>query len=102
MYELNVYKSIGPGGTHVSVLRELVDIIAGPLSILCQSSWESGEVLCDWKLAKIVYICKKTEDHGNYRPVSLTSVPGKMMEKISLGANEKQLKDSNSHQTRYH
>lgn len=50
----------------------------------------------------IMYIYKKPKDHGNYRPVSLTSVPGKIMEKNSLGANEGQLKDSNSHQTRYH
>lgn len=34
------------------------------------------------------------EDPGNYRPVSQTSVPGGTMEKVPLGATERQLKDN--------
>ncbi|KAJ7413878.1 RNA-directed DNA polymerase from mobile element jockey-like protein [Pitangus sulphuratus] len=65
------------------------------LLMIFEQSWESGEVPPDWKLANIVMIFKKSkEDPGNYRPVSLTSVPGKVMEKIILGSIEKHLKDN--------
>jgi len=65
----------------------------GPLSIIFQWFWGSGEVPADWKLASAVPIFKqgKQEDPGNYKPVSLTSVPGKIMEVI-LGVTEKHLR----------
>ncbi|KAJ7396936.1 nephronectin isoform X1 [Pitangus sulphuratus] len=47
-------------------------------------------------MANVVLIFKKgkKKDPGNYRLVNLTSVPGKVMEKIILGNNEKHLKDN--------
>jgi len=65
----------------------LAGVIAEPLSAIYQHSWLSGEVPEDWSLADVTPIYKKgrKEDPGNYRPVSLTSVPGKVMEQIILG-----------------
>ncbi|KAK4818651.1 hypothetical protein QYF61_016700 [Mycteria americana] len=96
LYQLNVQKSMRPDGIHPRVLKEVVDVMAGPLSIIYQRSWESGKVPAEWKLANVVPIYKKAvrEDPGNYRPVSLTSVPGKIMEKIILGTIERHLKNS--------
>ncbi|KAK4824681.1 hypothetical protein QYF61_017405 [Mycteria americana] len=53
-----------------------------------QLSWLTGEVPADWRLANVTPIFKKgrKEDPGNYRPVSLTSVLGKLMEQIILSA----------------
>jgi len=72
------------GWDHAMVLRELAGVITDLLSTIYQCSWLSGEVPEDWRLADVTPIYKKgrKEDPGNYRPVSLTSVPGNVMEQI--------------------
>ncbi|NXH96976.1 RTJK polymerase, partial [Pachycephala philippinensis] len=85
---LDVHESMGPDGIHPRVMRELADELAKPLSIIYQQFWLTGEVPDDWKLASVMPIHKKgkKEDPGNYRPVSLTLVPGKVMEEFILSA----------------
>ncbi|KAK4817611.1 hypothetical protein QYF61_020406 [Mycteria americana] len=59
-------------------------------------SWLTGEVPVDWRLGTVTPIYKKgqKEDPGNYRPVSLTSVQGKLMEQIILSAITRHVEDN--------
>ncbi|GAB0209537.1 mitochondrial enolase superfamily member 1 [Grus japonensis] len=71
-------------------------MLTKPLSIIYQQSWLTREVPVDWRLANVTPIHKKgrKEDPGNYRPVGLTSVPGKFMEQIILSAITQHVQDN--------
>ncbi|KAK4818083.1 hypothetical protein QYF61_005660 [Mycteria americana] len=88
LHHLDTHKSMGPDEIHPRVLKELAEVLTKPLSIIYQQSWITGEVPADWRLANVTPIFKKgrKEEPGNYRPVSLTSVLGKLMEQIILSA----------------
>ena len=79
---------MGLDGLHPRMLRELVDVVAKPHSIILQQSWLTRDILVDWRLANVMPIFKKgrKDDPGSYRPFSLTTVPGKVMEWITSGA----------------
>ncbi|XP_060066130.1 uncharacterized protein LOC132546435 [Ylistrum balloti] len=82
--DLDGSKSQGPDQMHPKVMKELKSIINKPLSIIFNKSLEDSQVPSAWKEANITAIFKKgsKSDPGNYRPVSLTSIVGKTMEKI--------------------
>ncbi|KFP27233.1 RNA-directed DNA polymerase from mobile element jockey, partial [Colius striatus] len=93
--KLKAHKSMGPDGMHPRVLRELADVIAKPLSIIFEQSWRTGKVPEDWRKDNVTPVFKKCrkDDPGNYRPVSLTSIPGKKMEQFILNVATKHMKE---------
>ena len=79
---ISVHKSMDPDEMHPRVLRDLAEVTTERLSIIFDRSWRTGEVSEDWRIVNITPVFKKCkkEDPRNYRPVSLSFFPGKMME----------------------
>ena len=71
--------SIGTG-----LLKELAEVVSSPLAYVMRRSLETGSVPDNWRTANVSPIFKKGAKSSpeNYRPVSLTSICGKMMEAI--------------------
>ena len=81
---LNPSKAPGPDGITPRVLKELAFEIAPSLALIFQRSYDSGIVPSCWKIANVSPVYKKGEHYnpGNYRLISLTSIPCKVMEHI--------------------
>ena len=83
LVDLDTKKAVGPDLVHNKLLRLSADIIAEPLAILFNRSLSEGIFPAIWKRAHVTPIFKKGEKGKctNYRPVSLLSCVGKIMEK---------------------
>ncbi|GCC23648.1 hypothetical protein chiPu_0002046 [Chiloscyllium punctatum] len=85
---LKIDKYPGPDGLHPTILREVAEEIMEALVVIFQPSLESGKVPDDWKITVVTPLFKKgsRQKMDNYRPISLTSVIGKILE--SIGKDE--------------
>ena len=77
-------KANGPDLILCWVLKATADVIAPFLQFLYTQSLESGKLPSDWLKANIIPVFKKGSKHlpANYRPISLTAVPCKILEHI--------------------
>ena len=82
--KININKSCGPDNLHPRLLLELADMIAVPVTILFNETLKNGNLPNDWKMAYITGVFKKGSKQlpENYRPISLTSILCKIMEKF--------------------
>ena len=81
---LNICKSPGPDGVHPRMLKELASELCRPLEIDFSQSIIEGKLPDDWKKADITALHKKGDKQNpeNYRPISLTSICSKILERI--------------------
>ena len=84
---LQLGKATGPDAINNRVLKELAKPLSFPLSDLFNFSLTSGKVPLIWKVANVTPIFKKDDPSvvSNYRPISLLSTVGKVLEKIVRG-----------------
>ena len=83
--EININKSQGPDLLHPRLLFEAREVIARPLYVIFRKSIDTGILPKEWKEANISPIYKNKgnrHEATNYRPVSLTSVICKLLEKL--------------------
>ena len=80
--------SMGPDDLHPKFLKMCSSSLARPLSVIFESSLREMSLPVIWKDSLVVPIYKKgkRQDPLNYRPISLTSVCCKSMERIISGS----------------
>ena len=80
----------GPDGISVNLLQNAREELLSPLLHIFQKSLDTGVVPRIWKQATVTPIFKKGTkgEAGNYRPVSLTSIPCKSFESILNSKDE--------------
>ncbi|KAF2353005.1 Reverse transcriptase domain [Trinorchestia longiramus] len=94
---LNSYKSTGPDDLGLRILKKTAEVISDPITNFFNRSLETELVPDDWKRANVTSIFQKGNKQipNNYRPISLTSVISKTIEKLLKVRITKHLNDQN-------
>ena len=81
---LNKSKSPGADRIPVEILKDAVQIVSKPLTLIYNASLEKGIFPQIWKLARVTPIYKtgSKTDVNNYRPISVLSAVSRILEQI--------------------
>ena len=91
---LNAQSAPGPDEIHPRFLKHLASVLAAPLENIFTKSMETGQLPPAWESALVKPMFKGGDRHdlANYRPISLTSVAGKVMERLVRNEIERHFK----------
>jgi len=83
-FEIDCCKACGPDDIPGRLLKEEAPWLAEPLIQLYNLSLQSGVLPRDWRRANVTLVFKKGDKHSpsNYRPISLTSLVVKCLERL--------------------
>lgn len=81
---LKVSTSSGVDGINTKILKHTIHPSSIILCHIFRQSLATGEIPYDWKIGKIIPVYKSGDKNtvSNYRPISLTSIPCKLLEHI--------------------
>lgn len=104
LHDTNKGSAAGPDGIPGMFWQKFAAVLSVPLSIIFTCSYNAGKLPTLWKKSFVVPIHKKGDlsSFANYRPVSLTCIPCKVMESIIRNVmmsylNENLLISTNQH-----
>ena len=102
--KLRVDKAGGPDDIHPYILKNLATTLAKPLTILFNISLTEENLPNIWKKGIITALFKKGSRNtaANYRPISLTSIICKLLERIITETIIKHLKENLIYDKRQH
>ena len=83
LHHIKEGKNICPDDIHLKFLLEVADLITDPIVRMFNLSFNKMELPSIWKMSNVTPLFKKgsKQDAGNYRPISLTCILCKIMEK---------------------
>ena len=101
---LRTDKSCGPDEIHPLLLKTLASTMSIPLAILYNLSLQTGMVPAIWKEGIVTALFKKGNKAipANYRPITLTSIVCKIMEKLVIEKLQAHLKANNLEKNQQH
>ena len=102
--KINIGKSSGLSEINSRVLKMAFKMLIPQLTVICNLSVKSTTYPDDWKKAIVVPIPKTgdLQEVGNYRPISLLPLPGKILERLIYNQITASLEEENFFTTFQH
>ena len=99
--KIQVHKACGPDGICGALLKRCAKVAAMFLKSIFVQSLNTGDIPDDWRKVLVHPVLKggNTKQAENYRPISLTCICCKLMERILASSVVTHLEDTNLTQT---